>query len=54
MATISGMKIEINVAGAEPEDAADYVQLVATQLAEGYVEGHVDRDTNWALTGDRR
>ena len=45
------MKIQIQIGATEAEDAADYVRLVADQLADGYVEGHVDRDTNWELTG---
>ncbi|SKX79814.1 Uncharacterised protein [Mycobacteroides abscessus subsp. bolletii] len=40
--------ITINVSNEEgPSNVVDYVRLVAAQINEGYVSGHVDAETHW-------
>ncbi|QWS68253.1 hypothetical protein SEA_VANLEE_137 [Gordonia phage VanLee] len=31
---------------------AEYAEQVAAQLAEGYTQGHVDRNTHWEIVDD--
>jgi hypothetical protein len=47
------MMIEIHVPDlADVEEQADYVEVVAAQLRDGYFGGHVDAETNWKTRDD--
>lgn len=47
-------KIEITVPDySDVENVAEYVELVASQVREGYLSGHVNAETHWTSEGVR-
>lgn len=41
--------IVIAVPDGDPEDYADFVAYVATQLRDGLTSGHVDKENYWSI-----
>jgi hypothetical protein len=41
--------VVIAVPDGDPEDYANFVAYVASQLAEGHTSGHVNSETYWSI-----